>query len=155
QGIDFDPGHVGPAWYTNPTNWQLAQTRIKLFECPSDNIADDTSAFGTAIAYHFYNYQATIVPNTDDNTNEDFVGLDPSDPTVLGRANYCGCGGLAGRGTSQYWAKYEGIFTNRSKTSLTRIPDGTTNTLLLGEFLGGRQNGQRQFLLSWMGHGAM
>ena len=146
---------MGPAWYTSPTNWQLAQARIKLFECPSDNIADDTSAEGTAYAYHFYNYRALIVPNIDDNTNEDYVGLDPSDPTVLGRTNYVGCGGLAGRGTSQYWAKYEGIFTNRSKTSLARIPDGTSNTILLGEIVGGRENGQRMILLSWMGIGAV
>ena len=96
QGIDFDPGRVGPAWYTNPANWQLAQTRIKLFECPSDNIAEDASIFGTPTAYHFYNYRATIVPNIDDNTNEDFVGIDARDPRVLGRTNYLGCVGLAG-----------------------------------------------------------
>jgi hypothetical protein len=41
--IDLNPRHPGSAWYTNSTNWLLAQTRIKLFECPSDNIADDTS----------------------------------------------------------------------------------------------------------------
>jgi len=46
--IDLDPRHLGPAWYTNPTNWQLSQTRITLFECPSDNVADDTSTHGTA-----------------------------------------------------------------------------------------------------------
>jgi prepilin-type N-terminal cleavage/methylation domain-containing protein len=152
--IEFDVGKAGPAWYTNSINWQLAQTRIKLFECPSDNVADDTGIFGTVLAYHFYNYSASIVPNTDDNTNEDYVGLDASDPTVLGRTNYLGCGGLAGRGTSQYWSKYQGIFSNRSRTRLSDITDGTSNTLLLGEFLGGRQNGQRMYLVPWMGMGA-
>jgi len=102
---------------------------------------------------HFYNYRATIVPNTDDNTNEEGVILDPNDPTVLGRTNYFGCAGLAGRGTSQYWSKYEGIFTNRSKTSLGRIPDGTSHTLLLGEAMGGRDNGQHMFVASWFGAG--
>ncbi len=151
--IDLDPRHLGPAWYTNPTNWQLSQTRITLFECPSDNVADDTSTHGTAQGLHFYNYRATIVPNTDDNTNEEGVILDPNDPTVLGRTNYFGCAGLAGRGTSQYWSKYEGIFTNRSKTSLGRIPDGTSHTLLLGEAMGGRDNGQHMFVASWFGAG--
>jgi prepilin-type N-terminal cleavage/methylation domain-containing protein/prepilin-type processing-associated H-X9-DG protein len=148
--INFDPGTLGPAWYTNPTNWQLAQTRIKLFECPSDNIATDSSVFGTVEAFHCYNYSAPIVPNTDDNTNTDGVSLDPSNPTILGRSNYAGCAGLAGKGTSQYWSKYEGIFTNRSQSALARIPDGTSNTLLLGEFDGGRQNGQRMYLPTWM-----
>jgi prepilin-type N-terminal cleavage/methylation domain-containing protein len=111
--IDLDPSRVGPAWYTNSNNWQLAQTRIKLFECPSDNIADDTSAQGTALAFHFYNYRAALVPNAGDNTGEntsiDAVLRDATDPAVIGRSNYCGCGGLAGRGTSQYWSRYEGI----------------------------------------------
>src|SRR5438270_585362 len=31
--IDFDPGRLGPAWYTNAANWQAAQTRVQLFEC--------------------------------------------------------------------------------------------------------------------------
>jgi prepilin-type N-terminal cleavage/methylation domain-containing protein/prepilin-type processing-associated H-X9-DG protein len=151
--IDFDPRHLGPAWYTNPTNWQLAQTRIKLFECPSDNIADDTSEWGTALGFHFWNSFGPIIPNTDDNTWFDAVMLAPADPTVLGRQNYFGCAG-AGRGTSQYWSKYEGIFCNRSQTSVGRIPDGASNTLLLGEAHGGNDHRRRLAMPSWMGVGA-
>jgi prepilin-type N-terminal cleavage/methylation domain-containing protein/prepilin-type processing-associated H-X9-DG protein len=148
--IDFNVGNLGPAWYTDPTNWECAQTRIKLFECPSDNLAEDTSTQGTVMAFHCFNYNASIVPNMDDNTDVVAYSLDPSNPTVLGRSNYAGCAGLAGQGTSQYWSKYEGIFTNRSRTALARISDGTSNTLLLGEFDGGRENGQRLFVRSWM-----
>jgi prepilin-type N-terminal cleavage/methylation domain-containing protein/prepilin-type processing-associated H-X9-DG protein len=148
--IDLNPHSLGPAWYTNQTNWQLAQTRIKLFECPSDNIATDTSTQGTSMGFHCFNYNAPIVPNTDDNTFGDGVVLDPSKPQVLGRTNYTGCAGLAGRGTSLSWARYEGIFTNRSENSLSRIPDGTSNTLLLGEIDGGREDGRRMYLPSWM-----
>jgi prepilin-type N-terminal cleavage/methylation domain-containing protein/prepilin-type processing-associated H-X9-DG protein len=153
--LDLSPGRLGPAWWTNPTNWQLAQTRIKLFECPSDNIADDTAWNGTAQAFHCFNYQAPIVPNSDDNTDFDAVLLPPSDPTILGRSNYAGCAGLAGRGTSQYWSRYEGIFTNRSRTRIADITDGTSNTLLLGEKDGGRQNGQRVASAAWMGIGVL
>jgi prepilin-type N-terminal cleavage/methylation domain-containing protein/prepilin-type processing-associated H-X9-DG protein len=153
--IDLDPRRLGPAWYTNATNWRLAQTQVKLFECPSDNIATDTSARGTALAFHFFNYQAPLVPDADDNTVEDAVLLNPGNPTVLGRANYAGCGGLGGRGTSQTWSKYEGVFSNRSRTSLACVPDGTSNTLLLGEKVGGREDGRRWSLGSWMGVGAL
>jgi prepilin-type N-terminal cleavage/methylation domain-containing protein/prepilin-type processing-associated H-X9-DG protein len=151
--IDLDPCRLGPAWWTDPTNCQLAQTRIGLFECPSDNIGVDTATQGQSRAVHYYNYNAPLVPNQDDNTNGDFDFFNPSDPRLFGRTNYAGCAGLAGRGTSQYWSKYEGIFTNRSRTSVVQIRDGTSNTLLLGETLGGHQNGQRMFLPTWMGRG--
>lgn len=153
--IDFDINHQGPAWYINPTNWQLAQTRIKLFECPSDNVGDDTPTQGTILAFHCFNYKADLVPNTDDNTDGVGFSLDPSDPTVIGRTNYAGCAGLAGRGTSLYWSNYEGIFTNRSRTTFASILDGTSNTLLLGEFTGGQQNGQRLYARSWMCSGVV
>jgi prepilin-type N-terminal cleavage/methylation domain-containing protein len=152
--IALDPQSTGPAWYTNPTNWQLAQTRIKLFECPADNLSDD-SLRGTALSFHCFNYAAPIVPNFDDNTAGDAVILPPSDPTILGHTSYAGCAGLAGHGTSQYWSRYEGTFTNRSQVSLSCISDGTSNTLLLGEIDGGREDGQRQYHASWMGIGTV
>src|SRR5262249_37411426 len=67
--------------------------------------------------------------------------------------NYFGCAGLAGHGTSQNWSKYEGIFTNRSKTSLGRIPDGNSNTILLEEGISGTVSGQRPYVPAWMGFG--
>jgi prepilin-type N-terminal cleavage/methylation domain-containing protein/prepilin-type processing-associated H-X9-DG protein len=153
--VELDPRRTGPAWYSNAANWQVAQMRIKLFECPSDNLASDIPKNGTALAFHFFNYQAPIVPDTDDNTVEDGVLLVPSNPAVLGRANYAGCGGLAGRGSSASWSKYEGLFSNRSQNTLGRIPDGTSNTLLLGEKMGGRADGQRVTVGSWMGIGTL
>jgi prepilin-type N-terminal cleavage/methylation domain-containing protein len=153
--VDFNPRNRGPAWYTDPTNWQAAQGRVTLFECPSDNVALDTATYGTVLAFHCFNYDAPIVPDADDNTDLDVYVLDPSDPTVVGRVNYAGCAGLAGRGTSQYWSKYEGVFSNRSTMSLTGIADGTSNTLLLGEFDGGKEHGQRMYLRSWMGPGVL
>src|SRR5262249_58801911 len=81
--VEFDPRRTGPAWYTNATNWRLAQTRIKLFTCPSDNVYDG-SALGTALAFHPFNYAAPITPNSHDNTWFDTVMLSPDNPTVLG-----------------------------------------------------------------------
>jgi uncharacterized protein DUF1559 len=152
---DLDPDRLGPAWFTDQTNWKLAQTRIKLFECPSDNIATDTSVIGTGKCYHFYNYDAPLVPNEDDNTDADGRMLPPGDPTVLGRMNYFGCAGLAGRGTSQYWSQFEGVFTNRSETSISSITDGTSNTLMLGEPYTGDDHGKRWASPCWMGIGSL
>lgn len=148
--IEFNPQRTGPAWYTNVTNWQLAQTRITLLECPADNLSD-TPTWGVAMSLHAFNYQATILPNTDDNTWFDTVGLNPSNPATLGRTSYTGCAGLAGRGSSAAWGRYEGVFTNRSQVALTQIADGTSNTLLLGEVDGGRLDGRRFAHGSWMG----
>jgi prepilin-type N-terminal cleavage/methylation domain-containing protein len=152
--VDFDVGRVGLAWYLNAANWQQAQTRIKLFECPSDDLSDRPTQ-GTVLAFHFFNYAAPIIPDADDNTWLEGVVLEPDNPTMLGRLNYFGCAGLSGRGTSQAWARYEGVFTNRSRTALNHITDGTSNTLLIGEVDGGWENGQRMYHGAWMGTGTM
>src|SRR5262245_38212845 len=94
--VNFDIRQLGPAWYLDATNWQLAQTRIKLFLCPSDTPYVSTTQ-GTATAFHVFNYDAPIVPDTDDNTWFDVVLLSPSNPTILAPTNYVGCAGLSGR----------------------------------------------------------
>jgi prepilin-type processing-associated H-X9-DG protein len=54
---------------------------------------------------------------------------------------------------------YEGIFTNRSATKIGSIPDGTSNTLMFGEYLGGflqtAPYNQRLYMMSWFGVGAL
>jgi prepilin-type processing-associated H-X9-DG protein len=56
-------------------------------------------------------------------------------------------------------AAYEGIFTNRSATKIGAIPDGTSNTLMFGETLGGfspdAPYSTRYIELSWFGVGAL
>src|SRR5260370_8974029 len=53
----------------------------------------------------------------------------------------------------------EGIFPNRSATKTGSIPDGTSNTIMFGETLGGFYDQapyvQRQFIMSWFGVGAL
>ena len=36
--LSLDLRSTGPAWFTNPTNWRLAQTRLAIFECPSNDL---------------------------------------------------------------------------------------------------------------------
>src|SRR3954466_4848979 len=35
--LSLDLRSTGPAWFTNPTNWRLAQTRLAIFECPTND----------------------------------------------------------------------------------------------------------------------
>src|SRR5258708_34822541 len=58
---------------------------------------------------------------------------------------------MAGRGTSKYWSRYEGVFTNRSRNALGRISDGTSNTLLMGEGIWDAQNTP---FISWIWGGS-
>ncbi len=152
--IDLALERTGPAWYTNAVNWQLAQVQIRALECPSDSLYEKNT-LGVAEAYHMFNYFAPIVPNADDNTWHDVVILPPTNPTVLGRSNYFGVAGLGGRGTSQYWKKYEGVFTNRSRHPLSRISDGTSHTIMIGEYDGNWDANERAIDGSWMGVGAI
>jgi prepilin-type processing-associated H-X9-DG protein len=50
----------------------------------------------------------------------------------MGRSNYLG---MAGYHPSNHL--YDGLFTYNSRNSLARVPDGTSNTILFGEYAGG------------------
>src|SRR5262249_13615538 len=73
----------------------------------------------------------------------------------LGRTNYIGSAGSIGYTQDKYYQNFIGPFFNRSKTRLANMYDGTANTLLFGETLGGESQGERTRSLSWMGAGAM
>src|SRR5262249_10568505 len=61
---------------------------------------------------------------------------------------------LGSGSTARPAANYEGILANRSRTRITSIADGASNTLLFGEGLGGKGDG-RDFAWSWMGIGGV
>jgi prepilin-type N-terminal cleavage/methylation domain-containing protein/prepilin-type processing-associated H-X9-DG protein len=141
--VNLDVKQFGPNWWTNDTNWTVAQTRIKLFLCPSDDPYQST--LGTTVARHIANWPYSGVGFANH--------LPPPKGATLGRTNYVGVAGPFGRGTDPLTGPYEGLFTNRSQNSLDRVPDGTSNTLMFGEGLGGVQDGVRLYSYSWMGRG--
>jgi prepilin-type N-terminal cleavage/methylation domain-containing protein len=149
-----DSSYIGQWWGTNP-DWTLAHSKIKLLICPSDPIASGDQTTGSAALFHSYD-------SGPPDGAEGAVMYYFSDRT-LGKTNYTGVAGpgwndgslaAASAGGANY-RPYTGIFTNRSKVALPHIIDGTSNTLMFGEGLGGNDPGVRDFQWSWMGSGAM
>lgn len=50
-----------------------------------------------------------------------------------------------------YYVAHEGVFIPNEQFAITNITDGTSNTLLFGEYLGNTSNGQRSYSMAWMG----
>lgn len=134
-------------WYTIEDNVRAAQHSIDVLVCPVD---DPYSNVGPTIrSLGFF----PIPP--------DLAGLelglvdDARIPPVLGRTNYVGVSGKAGRVLLPSVDRYEGVFSNRSNVSLQHVAasDGTSNVLAFGETLGGSYPGFRDHAFSWMGVG--
>jgi prepilin-type N-terminal cleavage/methylation domain-containing protein len=147
-------------WWTRNPDWSLAFSKIKTFQCPSNDVATATATVnGAGCAYGV---------NTPHPSNAItigyFVGGNQYD---LGTTNYTGVAGSLGKssevvssdpvsGPGANLKQYEGIFYNRSRTAIPSIGDGSSNTLMFGEGLGGLAvGGQRDFAWSWMGVGAV
>jgi prepilin-type N-terminal cleavage/methylation domain-containing protein/prepilin-type processing-associated H-X9-DG protein len=63
---------------------------------------------------------------------------------VLGRSNYLGSGGYYAPSQAP---QYAGLFTYKSTNALARVPDGTSNTFLFIEYVGG--------WITWNGSGGI
>ena len=148
--FDFNAA-AAPNWWTDAAAFTAGTARVKTFLCPSDN--PETATKGIGIFTHFFNLPVSPFP-----LGVYYVA--PNLPVAstagqLGRTNYTGVAGGAGRGTHPVGSTLEGVFTNRSKTVLNAISDGTSNTLIFGELTGGETTAPKEYSGSWMGYGAM
>ncbi len=162
--LNLDVSRGGDPWWlgaNGPTNRRVAQTRIKTLLCPSDDAYSNNQ--GVIYAQHYYNISKRSLPvwfYTDPVTDDQVAGS-----SALGRTNYLGVGGSFGRGTQTTpyptdwplaFSEYEGLLTNRSRNSLDRIPDGTSNTLLFGEVTGGSvQDPSGKYGYLWVSVGSL
>jgi prepilin-type N-terminal cleavage/methylation domain-containing protein len=129
---------TGGAWYGGGA-WAAANNRVKTFQCPTDSSDDLTPANG--VWAYVYTGGGTF--------NGGSWG--PTDYPSLGKTNYAANAGYLGDGDPALCGPY---FAN-SKTRITAITDGTSNTIGFGEYLGGRSPGTRDFTATWMGAGAV
>ncbi|CAN5370110.1 hypothetical protein BH10PLA2_BH10PLA2_34750 [soil metagenome] len=153
--VKMDVNTLDQNWWNEPSTWTVAHTRIKTYLCPSTDPYQSTN--GASVVGHFANIATApnILYTTAVYSNSQEAGPNGE---LLGRTNYAGVMGTLGRGTFPDYNKYQGIFTNRSKTGITQISDGTSNTLMFGEFLGGADpapGGPSKYAGSWMGFGCL
>jgi len=141
----------------------MAQTVIKGFTCPSD---DTSTSFQNVTAGGMFVYDCywTGDPNVNFDSGDPWIngGYYPITSLKLGPTNYVGVQGGGGKGrtangANTFYGTFEGIMTNRSKLSLGQltVQDGTSNTIMFGETIGGVGVGAKDFYAAWIGAGAM
>src|SRR5262249_51384359 len=154
------PPNPGPAWWQDPrqppdfNNWTMAHTKLKVLQCPADNLNNFTYTSvngnppGPMVAPHIQiNFECTIRAYYYPNARDHGLGL----------TNYIGVAGSRGQGVragqpsiDPRWAKYAGLLDNRTSIALGNIADGSSNTLLFGEGLGLVSDRGRQYAWTWM-----
>ena len=115
-----------------------AEGTIKILLCPSAQPPDTYKTVMMSVDY--------ATGGLDYNAAAPFGHLFSSYPggLILGRSNYLG---MAGYYSPSSYPQYAGLFTFQSKNSIARVPDGTSQTILFGEYAGG--------WINWNGQGGI
>jgi prepilin-type N-terminal cleavage/methylation domain-containing protein len=135
-----------PIWWNDTSTTDAARMKTKALVCPSTDPYKHEANNNVKLMYPIKIDMTGITYNL-------FVEADPGGQTY-GRSNYFGTGGYGA--DIPGWEFYKGVFYNRSNTKFNDIVDGSSNTTLFGECIGGKtgpSNGTRQFGYSWMGVG--
>jgi prepilin-type processing-associated H-X9-DG protein len=163
-----NPANYPPGMPNHTGIPSVANTVIKSFLCPSDNaqdvtippILDSAGNMGGVIDGLLIGSAPVRVGGFAANTTVlwyDYVWDWPRFGHELGAANYVGNAGFFGAdmkvGTNNPMGT--GPYYQNSKTKVSDISDGTSNTIAFGETLGGRARGVRDSRLSWMGAGSL
>jgi prepilin-type N-terminal cleavage/methylation domain-containing protein/prepilin-type processing-associated H-X9-DG protein len=142
NNFSFDP--TFSVWFHNPLNRPPSdgtdnvprppalygcEGLIKNMICPS---APDPSQYVTALLCVDYQIPGQDYASAAPGPAHIFTSAPGRD--VIGKSNYLGNGGYY---SPSLYPQNAGIFYYKSKTAMGRIPDGTSNTFLFMEYLGG------------------
>jgi len=141
---DFQSG-ASPTNGTGYPKW--ADTHIKTYECPSDN------PYAQLTAVTDWVIDAYMVTSTGTDYL-DYVLNVPNFGAEMGASNYLGCAGYLSSANTATSLKYKGVYAANSRTRITDVKDGTSNTMAFGEVASGNYSGSN-FRLTWMGAGGM
>jgi len=146
---------LNAAWWGAGGAYGISQNSIKGLLCPAD-VADGLSpSIGVEACCSVYpGWPGLGAPYAIAPGNATLIYF----PTggggqAIGRTNYrSSCGFFGDQPGFNTWV---GPYSIDSKTKMTDIRDGTSQTIGFVEVLGGKKNGQtRDFLASWIGAGA-
>jgi prepilin-type N-terminal cleavage/methylation domain-containing protein len=128
---------------TNAPMITAGRSKISTYLCPSD--APDSPQYGVFIGL-------TISGSTlFGNYNAIGGNAAPGNPNgPAGFSNYIGCAGQFGEAYS-----YPGVYEADRQSRFADVSDGTSNTIMFGETLGGVETGTRDYSLTWMGAGSL
>lgn len=138
--MDLKNLHLCGWWDPSLRAWNAAHYQSKVMECPSDSLQG-----GKPVAVLF----------TYNNEEDAMVGVYtlPVD-TGVGKTSYVASAGAKGLTGNAAWDRFCGVFYNQSRTRFGDILDGTSNTLLWGETIGGKMK-QRELAHTWIGSGCL
>jgi prepilin-type N-terminal cleavage/methylation domain-containing protein/prepilin-type processing-associated H-X9-DG protein len=144
---------AGPAFWDG-SDEPLMYTRIDGFLCPSDSAYDVYDNPSTGIVWA--NIMTVNLGGAAYGGR--YFKLDGESMLTgqVGLTNYTGVAGNVGHTGDPVYDGYEGVFNSCSKVSLNDVTlaDGTSNTTMFGESLGGNLFGPRLSAWSWMGVGS-
>jgi prepilin-type N-terminal cleavage/methylation domain-containing protein len=154
--VTYNPNNANAfTWFnggpSGNTDYGISTSQLKVFLCPSAP-NDPTAYNGLAIGQEF-------VINVSAGYTLEYWAYGPG--AACGLTNYVGNGGSrgdgwTGSGNDPYYSQFAGLFGNRTKISIAQVPDGTSNTLLIGETLGATGSsgpGSLDTGATWMGWG--
>lgn len=124
----YDVDEVGLTYWQRTDSWPTAQAKLKAFLCPSES---ETRTANTIVTIQLFFDSATA------DAVESGAHYNDNTADVLGRTHYLGVAGVMGEIGSATWDAGKGVFSNRTKNRFSDILDGTSNTLLFGENVGG------------------
>jgi len=131
-----NPNSTTP-WYSVNPDWTMGHTVIRIYQCPSATF----DHAGSAAFMHFHQINSPVPGQSVGAVLSWFPSYN-----ALAGSSYIGIAGANGPfastsspfdGPGANLNLYEGIYFSRSQTKLEHITDGTSNTLMFGEGLGG------------------